>query len=277
MENQYKIALLIDAENVSNKYIKLIMDEVSEYGTVTYKRVFGDFSAPSVMSWKENLMEYAMTPVFQFNYTRGKNASDSAMVIDAMDILYSGKVNGFCLVTSDSDFTKLAIRLREAGMFVVGMGERKSPNSLISACDTFKFLDILFKVDGGMEKEGTSEKKEINSNVGKNTGEDIPKETVSEPPADAVLVNPLCENNVPDMESIRRKIKSIIDARSDESGWMNLSLLGNVLLKRVPGFDHRNYGYKKLRDFIEGFDCFEIHETENLKNNILKVIFIKNK
>ena len=131
MESQKKIALLIDAENVSQKYMKLIMNEINKYGVVTYKRVYGDFTNPSVSTWKSNLVDYAMTPVFQFNYTKGKNASDSAMVIDAMDILYSGKVSGFCLVTSDSDFTKLAIRLREAGNLVVGMGEQKSKRQII--------------------------------------------------------------------------------------------------------------------------------------------------
>lgn len=144
MESQKKIALLIDAENVSQKYMKLIMNEINKYGVVTYKRVYGDFTNPSVSTWKSNLVDYAMTPVFQFNYTKGKNASDSAMVIDAMDILYSGKVSGFCLVTSDSDFTKLAIRLREAGNLVVGMGEQKTPNSLVAACETFKYLDLLY-------------------------------------------------------------------------------------------------------------------------------------
>ena len=144
MESQKKIALLIDAENVCQKYMKLIMNEINKYGVVTYKRVYGDFTNPSVSTWKSNLVDYAMTPVFQFNYTKGKNASDSAMVIDAMDILYSGKVSGFCLVTSDSDFTKLAIRLREAGNLVVGMGEQKTPNSLVAACETFKYLDLLY-------------------------------------------------------------------------------------------------------------------------------------
>ena len=120
MDKQDKIAVLIDAENVSKKYIKLIMDEVSDYGIATYKRIYGDFTNPSVMAWQDALRDFALTPVFQFNYTKGKNASDSALIIDAMDILYSGKVNGFCLVTSDSDFTKLAIRLREAGMIVIG-------------------------------------------------------------------------------------------------------------------------------------------------------------
>ena len=122
-----KIAVLIDAENVSGKYIKLILDEVSNYGSATYKRLYGDFQTPSVRAWMKNLRDYAITPVFQYNYTQGKNASDSALIIDAMDILYSGNVDGFCIVTSDSDFTKLVLRLRESGMTVIGMGERKTP------------------------------------------------------------------------------------------------------------------------------------------------------
>lgn len=156
MDKQDKIAVLIDAENVSKKYIKLIMDEVSDYGIATYKRIYGDFTNPSVMAWQDALRDFALTPVFQFNYTKGKNASDSALIIDAMDILYSGKVNGFCLVTSDSDFTKLAIRLREAGMIVIGMGEQKTPNSLVSACETFKFLDLLYQES--LEEQAEDEK-----------------------------------------------------------------------------------------------------------------------
>ena len=134
-----KIAVLIDAENVSGKYIKLILDEVSNYGSATYKRLYGDFQTPSVRAWMKNLRDYAITPVFQYNYTQGKNASDSALIIDAMDILYSGNVDGFCIVTSDSDFTKLVLRLRESGMTVIGMGERKTPNAFVSACETAIF------------------------------------------------------------------------------------------------------------------------------------------
>lgn len=139
-----KMAVLIDAENVSGRYVKLILDEVSNYGTATYKRLYGDFQNSSVKAWMKNLQDYAITPVFQYNYTQGKNASDSALIIDAMDILYSGNVDGFCIVTSDSDFTKLVMRLRESGMTVLGMGERKTPNALVSACESFKFLDILY-------------------------------------------------------------------------------------------------------------------------------------
>ncbi len=284
MENQMRIALLIDAENVSKKYVKLIMDEISEYGVVTYKRVYGDFSLPSAMSWKESLREYAMTPVFQANYTKGKSASDSAMVIDAMDILYSGRVDGFCIVTSDSDFTKLAIRLREAGMFVVGMGEKKTPASLVSACDTFKFLDLLFseeekrakdeeeEQDQEMDQEGslqtdheTAEKKDIS--------ETKPEE--KNPSEEAVQDEE--EISIPSRKMIQSEIGSIIDSRSDETGWVNLASLGNLLSNRVPGFDPRNYGYRKLRAFVDSYDCFETNDVEDPKNSLLKTVYVKRK
>lgn len=260
MEDQHKIALLIDAENVSQKYIKLIMDEVSEYGVVTYKRVYGDFTVPSALSWKDNLRDYAMTPVFQINYTKGKNASDSVMVIDAMDILYSGKVSGFCLVTSDSDFTKLAIRLKEAGMLVIGMGEKKTPASLVSACETFKFLDLLYH-----------ENKEPEPVIPEAEPEIVPEIVPETVPA----AEP--ESNVPDKRVIQDEITAIINSRSDEAGWINLAPLGNLLSKRIPGFDPRNYGFKKLREFIESCGCYEIREIENPKDNFLKIVYVKNK
>ena len=153
MQKQDKIAVLIDGENISRKYIKLILDEVIEFGTPTYKRVYADFSEGSASAWKDELRKYALTPIFQINYTKNKNASDSAMIIDAMDILYTGNVTGFCLVTSDSDFTKLANRLREAGMLVIGMGEKKTPISLVSACETFKYLDLLYKAEDENKKQ----------------------------------------------------------------------------------------------------------------------------
>lgn len=281
MENQYKIALLIDAENVSKKYIKLIMNEISEYGVVTYKRVYGDFTNPSVSTWKSNLVDYAMTPVFQFNYTKGKNASDSAMVIDAMDILYSGKVSGFCLVTSDSDFTKLAIRLREAGMLVVGMGERKTPSSLVAACETFKYLDLLYS-----DEESNDEKIELlpekivddkdvkqedveSSSALENVTEDADV-TESE---DVQISNE--ENRIPDRIIVGKEITAIIESISDEEGWAFLGVLGNLLAKRIPGFDPRNYGFKKLRSFIESFDCYETQDTPNPKNNFLKLVYVR--
>lgn len=270
METQDKIALLIDAENVSKKYIKLIMNEISEYGVVTYKRVYGDFTNPSVSTWKSNLVDYAMTPVFQFNYTKGKNASDSAMVIDAMDILYSGKVNGFCLVTSDSDFTKLAIRLREAGMLVVGMGEQKTPSSLVAACDTFKYLDLLYSDEDNEiaeidSKENSSlidgSQNEIDTYI--NTDNNEYDEEVEKISA------------IPDKSAVGMEITDIIKSLSDENGWVFLGALGNMILKRIPGFDPRNYGFSKLKAFIESFDCYETHETPHPKNELLKTVYVR--
>ena len=145
MEKDRRIAVLIDADNVSGKYIKHIIDEISNHGTPTIKRIYGDWTKPDLNSWKTVLLDYSITPIQQYGYTSGKNATDAALIIDAMDILYSKNVDGFCIVSSDSDFTRLAARLREAGMFVVGMGERKTPKPFISACEMFKYLEVLAK------------------------------------------------------------------------------------------------------------------------------------
>ena len=143
MQQDNKIAILIDADNVAPKYIKYITDELAKYGTATYKRIYGNWTSTHADSWKKVLLEYAITPIQQYSYTTGKNATDSAMIIDAMDILYSGNVDGFCIVSSDSDFTRLAVRLREAGMQVIGMGEKKTPSPFITACEKFIYLEML--------------------------------------------------------------------------------------------------------------------------------------
>ena len=143
MPNDSRFAVLIDADNVSVKYIKIILDEISKDGIATYKRIYGDWTNPALVSWKSTLLDNSVLPIQQYSYTTGKNSTDSAMIIDAMDILYSEQVDGFCLVSSDSDFTRLAARLRESGMTVIGMGESKTPNSFIAACNKFKYLDIL--------------------------------------------------------------------------------------------------------------------------------------
>ena len=230
MDNQDKIAVLIDGENISSRYIKLIIDEITAIGVPTYKRVYGDYTNPSVNAWQDELRSYALTPVFQFNYTKGKNASDSAIIIDAMDILYSGNVDGFCLVTSDSDFTKLALRLREAGMKVIGMGEQKTPTSLVSACETFKFLDLLYNEDASTDDDSESD----DGAKGK---------------AD--------KKAMPSKKQLRREIISIIDTKGDEDGWIDHSVIGSLLGQRYPGFDPRNYKYKKLSSLIESYGCFE--------------------
>ncbi len=230
MENQDKIAVLIDGENISSRYIKLIIDEITAIGIPTYKRVYGDYTNPSVNAWQDELRSYALTPVFQFNYTKGKNASDSAIIIDAMDILYSGNVDGFCLVTSDSDFTKLALRLREAGMKVIGMGEQKTPVSLVSACETFKFLDLLYNEDSSADEDSESDDG-ARSKADKTT--------------------------MPSKKQLRKEIIAIIDTKGDADGWIDHSVIGSLLGQRYPGFDPRNYKYKKLSSLIESYGCFE--------------------
>jgi uncharacterized LabA/DUF88 family protein len=142
-QSDKRFAVLIDADNVSDKYIKLIMDEILNDGIITYKRIYGDWTKPTLSSWKNILLEYSITPMQQYSYTVGKNSTDSALIIDAMDILYSGNVDGFCIVSSDSDFTKLAARLRESGMYVIGMGEKKTPKPFLAACSRFRYLEIL--------------------------------------------------------------------------------------------------------------------------------------
>ena len=268
MEKQEKIAVLIDAENVSTKYIKLIMDEVSDYGIATYKRVYGDFSSPGVMAWQDKLIEYAMMPVFQFNYTRGKNASDSALIIDAMDILYSGRVSGFCLVTSDSDFTKLAIRLREAGMLVIGMGEKKTPPSLVAACESFKFLDLLYQENA---KNNERNKARAAKQEGGKKEVEEPKKKEQEEKTEV--------NNIPTKEEVGVEIAAIIDSRSDEDEWINLSEIGNMLLKRIPGFDPRHYNFSKLGKLIKSYDFLEINTKRNPNPNdkSLKIVYVRMK
>ena len=277
MKKQDKLALLIDAENISRKYIKLIMDELNEFGTPTYKRVYGDFTSSGVSAWKDVLRTYALTPVLQYGYTKGKNSSDSAMIIDAMDILYSGNVNGFCLVTSDSDFTRLANRLREAGMLVIGMGEQKTPGSLVAACEHFKYLDLLSKEEVAEEEEKKhqaetivqkkSQEKSKNEQQNKNAAEEEKKEEND--------LNLTEESSIPSKERIGQEIKSIIHQVSDDNGWVNQSEIGVLLSKRFPGFDPRNYKYSKLSHLIRSYKFLEVNTVPNPKNEFLKIIYVK--
>lgn len=246
MDKEKRYAILIDAENVSNKYVKLIMDEISTYGIATYKRLYGDYTQPSVSAWIPSLKEYAITPIFQCNYTHNKNASDTALIIDAMDILYTGNVNGFCIVTSDSDYTKLAMRLRESGMTVIGMGEQKTPNSLVAACEEFKFLDLLF------------------ASMGREENETHPEEKVNE-----------IKKNLPSLKDVEKEVISIINSKAEPDGWVNISEIGTNLPKRVPGFDPRNYKCDKLTQFIGLFDSIEVKSVQNPNHRFLTIVYAK--
>lgn len=270
-----KIALLIDAENVSDKYIKYILDELSNYGIPTYKRIYGDWSAEAMKRWKNVLMTYSITAIQQYSYTSGKNSSDSALIIDAMDILYSNKVQGFCIVSSDSDFTRLATRLREAGMLVIGMGELKTPKSLISACDKFLYLEVLIPketktirkpkeyktIDKFFDKKPVKEKpitKEIETVP---VYEPVVKEVetnISEPVVEIVKEEPqpICVGE--DINAIVDAIKVIINEISNEDGVASLADIGNALNRRFPEFDARNYGFSKFSQFMSSLNGFEV-------------------
>lgn len=238
------LAVLIDGDNIPADHVSEMMEEIAKYGNPTIKRIYGDWTNPHLKKWKLVLLENAINPVQQYGYTRGKNATDSAMIIDAMDVLYSGKVDGFCIVSSDSDFTRLATRLREAGMMVIGIGEKKTPNPFIVACDKFIYLEIL---KGGDHEEQDDDSKDSSSdNVEKITTKVI------------------------------RLITSTINDLSDDDGWAFLGDVGSLLQKKQPNFDSRNYGFQKLTPMIKSIGKFEVEQREGA-NNRHKLIYVKNK
>lgn len=219
-----RIALLIDSDNISAKYLDYILDKVNEEGIATYKRVYGDWTRTESKKWKDTLLQNSMTPIQQFSNTIGKNSTDAALIIDAMDILYTGKVDGFCIVSSDSDFTRLASRLREENMIVIGMGEEKTPKALIEACN--KFINLT-----AMPKEEP-------------VGEHAP--------------------NIVGKKTIERRIKAIIAANDDKNKTTDLGEIGSKLQNRWPDFDVRNYGKRSLLDLLKGFPSLKITREKSI-------------
>lgn len=235
-----KLAVLIDADNIPYSYIKGILSEIARYGTPAIKRIYGDWTRPELSGWKNVLLENAISPIQQYSYTTGKNATDSAMIIDAMDILYENDVDGFCIVSSDSDFTRLSMRLRESGKKVIGLGERKTPTPFIVACDKFIYIEIL-------ESEHKEEKKTVKNK--KEKAKKLPKNVIK-----------LIADSVNDV--------------ADEDGWAFLGEIGNIILKKEPSFDARNYGYAKLTPLIEASDIFEV-DRRDTANHGIKHIYIR--
>lgn len=268
MAGENKFAVLIDADNISEKYIKFIMDEISNEGVATYKRIYGDWTKPVFAAWKNVLLDYSITPIQQYAYTQGKNATDSAMIIDAMDILYSDNVNGFCLVTSDSDFTRLAARLRESGMDVVGMGEKKTPKAFISACNKFKYLDILMEQS---EKDAARIKKEIEDRVKNSKQEKEKKQRLLIPLPDGFEDESKEEPEMTSLDTIANSVTNIIREKSDEDGWVFVGDIGGMLVKRHPDFDVRNFGFKKLTPFIKSLEGVEIRSERHGNANLIYV------
>ena len=241
-----RLAVLIDADNIPHRLISGILEEIAKYGVPTFKRIYADWTKPHVAGWKSVLLDHAITPIQQYSYTTGKNSSDSALIIDAMDILYTGRVDGFCVVSSDSDFTRLATRLREAGMKVFGMGEQKTPPAFRAACDKFIYIEILDQAETGIKQIKLSDLRKKEKVISK---------------ADKSLVS---------------LITSSINDITDETGWAFLGDLGNMLLKKRPDFDPRNYGYAKLLPLIRSLGQFDIDERESGRKNI-KLVYVRAK
>ena len=284
MPNDNKFAVLIDAENISDKYIKIILDEISNDGVATYKRIYGDWTNPALASWKKVLLDNSIIPIQQYSYTAGKNASDSAMIIDAMDILYTGQVDGFCLVSSDSDFTRLAARLREGGMLVVGMGERKTPKSFISACNRFKYLDILATSEAPQrapkqeKPEPAEQPRPARQKPQKQEKPDPPRQEPQkqpEPPREeSGKEEPSKGGDAIGLATIKKALKAIARENSDEDGWVFIGTIGNLLVKRYPDFDVRNFGFSKLTPFLESVGLFDI-KSVRAPDNAGKLIYVK--
>ncbi len=250
-KNDLKLAVLIDADNIPYSNIKGMLDEIAKLGLPTIKRIYGDWTKPTVSGWKPALLEHAITPIQQYSYTTGKNATDSAMIIDAMDILHSEKIDGFCLVSSDSDFTRLAIRLRESGMIVIGIGEKKTPNPFIVACDKFIYIEII----GNKEISTTATSTRTTT-------------TTTTTPVQTAEIDAI------DNEFIKL-LKSTVEDIADDNGWAFLAEVGALIIKKKPDFDPRNYGFQKLTPLIKSLDeHFEIDERE-VENKHIKHIYVK--
>lgn len=232
MESTHKLAVLIDADNTQPGIVDGLLAEIANYGVASVKRIYGDWTSTRLKGWKEVLLEHSIQPMQQFAYTTGKNATDSAMIIDAMDLLYTGNFNGFCIVSSDSDFTKLASRIRETGLLVYGFGEKKTPSAFVSACDKFIYTEVLRAKTGDPQS------------ITKKSGKELQQ--------DSRLV---------------KLLRNALEASSDESGWAQLGPVGSNIAKQSPEFDSRNYGYAKLGGLVKAIGLFEVEERETGPNS----------
>lgn len=249
-DNDLRLAVLIDSDNVPYSYVREMMEEIARYGTPTLKRIYGDWTKPTVSGWKSCLLENAITPIQQYSYTQGKNATDSAMIIDAMDILYTGAVDGFCIVSSDSDFTRLCMRLREAGMKVIGIGEKKTPTPFIAACDKFIYLEILKPTVKRRRPTGKQEEPASEVEPQKSTRKPLPKKLI-------------------------KLISTSIDDLADDDGWAYLGEVGTLISKKQPDFDSRSYGYQKLSGLVKNCDSFETDLRGNTRRKMSIYVRVK--
>ena len=278
MDREMRVAVLIDAENISSKYASTILQEASSLGNIIYKRIYGNWTTPVLSSWKKQLLENAIQPIQQYSNTTGKNSSDSALIIDAMDLLYQKRLDAFCIVSSDSDFTRLASRLREDEMFVLGMGEQKTPRSFISACNKFSYLDLLYK-----DRNATAEKKKKKKTKQQTNEQDTEE---SKPSPKPVVENTLEEetsesystSNWGDgssIEVVTEVLRELSEEFCGDDGWILSARLGSLLSKRLPDFDTRNFGFKKFVPFIDSLRIFESKSISSEGDQGVKTIYFR--
>lgn len=266
---QHKLAVLIDADNTTPAIAEGLLAEIAKYGVASVKRIYGDWTQPNLKGWKDVLIRLAIQPIQQFGYTSGKNATDGRMIIDAMDLLYAERFDGFCLVSSDSDFTGLAVRIRESGLTVYGFGERKTPPSLVAACDRFVYLDVLRgAATAGPTKTDAAPITDV-SKPAQKPAKKTAKDAVAKPATDSVKVNP--SQNA----ELLRLLREALDDAADDDGWAGLGAVGSLIAKRTPDFDSRNYGYKKLSDLLPTLGAFEIEKRGADGKN--KAIYLRQK
>ncbi|MEQ2442078.1 NYN domain-containing protein [Pseudoflavonifractor intestinihominis] len=285
MDNQdLRLAVLIDADNAPRTALRDIMAEAAVYGTPTVKRIYGDWTTPNMASWKPLLLEHAITPIQQYSYTTGKNATDSAMIIDAMDLLYSGRCDGFVLVSSDSDFTRLATRLREAGMKVYGMGEKKTPLPFIVACDKFIYIEVIRAAGEKARQEALAAsapdpepspepEKESQAPAAKKPAKKAAKKKSA--PAQQEPPEPEEIAGVP--RAVVDLIADSLESIADEDGYGFMGKLGNLLLKKQPDFDPRNYGYSKLTQLVKALGRFEVVSRQTSADDPTKHVYLRDK
>lgn len=255
-KEEMKLAVLIDADNVPYSKVKEMLNEITNYGVPTIKRIYGDWTKETVSGWKAVLLENAITPIQQYSYTTGKNATDSAMIIDAMDILHGGDCDGFCIVSSDSDFTRLATRLRESGKFVIGIGEKKTPKPFIVSCDKFIYIEILETTNANeVKKEDNTAKR---NSLHKPNREDRQSDK---------------SNRIP--EDIIELLKNTIRDVADDSGWAFLGDVGNSIIKKKSDFDSRNYGFEKLSYLIKKCEQYFEVDSRDVEGKPIKHIYVK--
>jgi len=233
-----RLAVLIDADNAQPGLLEALLAEVAAYGTAHVKRAYGDWTGTNLKGWKEHLLAYSIQPIQQFAYTTGKNATDAAMVIDAMDLLYTARFDGFCLVSSDSDFTRLASRLRESGVTVYGFGEKKTPKPFVAACDKFIYVDNLTKPGDPADPADPTD----------------PAARTTRATADTTVPGRVLKSD----SGLINRLRNAVDAASDDDGWAPLGSVGQIITKQSPDFDPRSYGYPKLRQLLSAIDLFEM-------------------